>query len=608
MTTRPDQATEILQIYQANTQLQQVSIRKAKKIKNGLAIARLATVLLAAALVYYYWPAIDLSALSIIFCGIGLAILVFADAGKSEEIKNHGRLILINQHEIDALDQHLSAYADGLAFANPVHAYASDLDLFGPASLYQFLSRCHADQSKKLLSDHLLNPLPIQLIKEKQGAAKEIARKTEWSQQFQSNGMANPISFQTEKRLEQWIREPAGIFEKAYWKGLLVVYSLISLTILALFILDLLAFSSFLFWLVCFWVISSGISSKIQPTWILLSQIEPEMNALYEQIRALEDESFESVFLKDIKSKIQGTDNASGGSGIIRRFRGILKRFDYRLNFMVSFFLNTFLLWDLQQMIALTAWKNKNKVMLAPWFQAIADTEVIISLASLVHNKPDWCFPQINDRYFNLKAADLGHPLIAADKSILNSFAMEGLGKIAIITGSNMAGKSTFLRSLGTNLVLAFMGGPVCASAFEASGMRVLSSMRVADNLAENTSTFHAELKKLQFIIESVNRKEPVFILLDEVLRGTNSMDRHAGSKALIRQLIRQKAVAVIATHDTELARAESDHDPSSINNYHFDGQIIDGELFFDYQLRKGICESLNATLLMEKIGIHFEE
>ncbi len=605
MTTFQDQTAGILQFYHANIQRHQLSVRKARKAKSALALARLAVFLLAAALVYYYWPALGSSALSILFCGIGLGMLVYFDAAKSEQIKNHERLILINRHETDAMHQQLSAYDDGLMFSDPVHAYASDLDLFGQASIYQFLSRCHADQSKKLLAHHLLHPLSVAQIREKQEAAKEMAGKTEWSQQFQSNAMANPISFQTEKRLRQWIEEPAGIFEKSYWKGLLVIYSLISLTILAFYISDLISLSGFLLALVCFLGVSSLISAKVHPTWILLSRIEPEMNALYEQLHAFENESFQTAFNKELKNKISG----SGAPSVtIRQFRGILKRFDFRLNLLVFFFLNTFILWDLQQMIALVAWKKKNKHMLAPWFKAIAEIEVIISISSLIRNKPGWCFPLINDRYFNLKANDLGHPLIPPGNIVLNSFALEGLGKVAIVTGSNMAGKSTFLRSLGTNLVLAFMGAPVCASEFEASGMHLLSSMRVADNLAENTSTFHAELKKLQFIIENVNRGEPVFILLDEVLRGTNSDDRHAGSRALIRQLISEKAVAVMATHDTGLARSESDRDPGSVITYHFDSQIKDGELYFDYRLRKGICESLNATLLMKKIGIHFDD
>jgi DNA mismatch repair ATPase MutS len=170
-----------------------------------------------------------------------------------------------------------------------------------------------------------------------------------------------------------------------------------------------------------------------------------------------------------------------------------------------------------------------------------------------------------------------------------------------------MAGKSTFLRSLGVNTILAQMGAPVCASEFALSPVQLICSMRIADNLAENTSTFYAELKKLKTVIEAANLHQPVFILLDEILRGTNSLDRHIGSKALIRQLVKQEAIAVIATHDLELAKLKEEL-PDAIDNYHFDVQVANGdELYFDYKLKEGICNSLNASILMRKIGIELE-
>jgi hypothetical protein len=404
------------------------------------------------------------------------------------------------------------------------------------------------------------------------------------------------------------MQESPGIFERAYWKAVIIVYPLISLTALTLYVTGFLNDPQFLLCLLFFLGLSSLISTRIQRTWLLLSRIEPEMNALYEQIRILEETAFPSPCWQRIRNTVRGADRQSGASLVIRRFRTILKRFDFRLNLLVFAFLNSFFLWDLRQMIALVSWKKKNKDLLDPWIQAVAETEFIISLACLARNRPGWCFPDVHQPYFNLEATDFGHPLIPEDKNVLNSFALHGRPAIAIVTGSNMAGKSTFLRSLGTNLVLAFMGAPVCARSFKTSSLQLLSSMRVADNLAENSSTFHAELKKLQRIIEDVNRGEPVFILLDEVLRGTNSGDRHAGTTALIRQLIRKNAVAVVATHDTGLAAAESEHNAGAVSNYHFDGRITGEELFFDYRLQKGICQSLNATLLMKKIGIHFGE
>jgi DNA mismatch repair ATPase MutS len=166
-----------------------------------------------------------------------------------------------------------------------------------------------------------------------------------------------------------------------------------------------------------------------------------------------------------------------------------------------------------------------------------------------------------------------------------------------------MAGKSTFLRSAGINVVLAMMGSPVCAAELTVSNMKVISSMRVSDNLEENTSTFYAELKKLKHIIDAVKKHEKVFLLLDEILRGTNSADRHTGSKAFIKQLVKEKAFALVATHDLELTKL-ADEFPADIHNYHFDVQVKGDELYFDYFLKEGICTSMNASLLMKKIGI----
>ena len=337
----------------------------------------------------------------------------------------------------------------------------------------------------------------------------------------------------------------------------------------------------------------------------MLSRIQPEMDLLHEQLSLVEKENYSSQFMQSLQQRLNpsGQDPASSS---IRAFHRILKKFEYRMNWPVFLFLNSFLLWDLRQVLDLYDWKNKNQSKLQNWIAVIAEMELTISLASLVFNEPQWCMPEADEKYFHFQGTEIGHPLIPVASRITNDFSMDGAGKMAIITGSNMAGKSTFLRSLGINYVLAGIGAPVCARRMSLCDVRMISSMRVADNLAENTSTFYAELKKLQYIIEAVNRKERVFILLDEVLRGTNSTDRHMGTRALVRQLIRQNAVALIATHDTDLAHSESSD--LSVTNYHFEGKILNDELYFDYKIKKGVCESLNATTLMKKIGIHFED
>jgi hypothetical protein len=597
---------EILRIYQKKIEENTSVIGRLKKEKKILALGRLSSVITGFAVVWYFWPVARFVFPLIILFAILFVYLVFRDADKSETIKNCERLLRINRHELDSIGQNLEGYEDGRAFEDPAHAYASDLDLFGPSSIFQWLNRCHAEQSRKRLAAYLKDPMTSQSIAEKQQAVKEMAEKQTFSQQFQSLAMANPLTEKTEQRIRQWMNKPAGEFEKPFWEWTRNLYPLLSLAVLILYCLDYISTGYFLFWLIGFFAFSSLISVRINSVYELLSRIQPEMDSVHAQLHLVEKENFLTPLLSSLKNKLKppGYDSAAA---VMRDFHSILRKFDFRLNLVVFIVLNGFFLWDLRQLLALNEWKSKNQHQLGDWFEVIAEMEVIISLASLAYNEPDWCFPVVDDKYFHFHAEQMGHPLIGSENRVTNDFFLEGSGKIALITGSNMAGKSTFLRALGVNQVLGLMGAPVCARALSLGDSKLISSMRVADNLAESTSTFYAELKKLKFIIEAVNRKEPVFILLDEVLRGTNSTDRHKGSRALIRQLLESKSVAVMATHDTELALSESGTD-GSVSNYHFEGKIIEEELYFDYKIKKGICESLNATTLMKKIGIQFQD
>ena len=261
------------------------------------------------------------------------------------------------------------------------------------------------------------------------------------------------------------------------------------------------------------------------------------------------------------------------------------------------------MLWNLQQALDLEQWKKQYATDVESWFNTLGSFEALNSFATLHFNDPGSCFAVLHAQHFFIAAKELGHPLINKNKRVNNFIDIENRGELMLVTGSNMAGKSTYLRSVGINTVLAMAGAPVCANSFIISPVQLISSMRIADNLEESTSTFYAELKKLKTVIDKVNAGEKVFILLDEILRGTNSLDRHTGSEALIKQLIREKAAAIIATHDLGLAEIQKTY-PANILNYHFDVQVNNEELYFDYKLKPGVCTSLNASILMKKIGI----
>ena len=258
--------------------------------------------------------------------------------------------------------------------------------------------------------------------------------------------------------------------------------------------------------------------------------------------------------------------------------------------------------------IAIENWKRTNQQSLEDAFEVIAEFEALISISSLAINYPDWCFPQIAEgKGYTLSGKAIGHPLIKKDKRVVNDYELMDTLQIDIITGSNMAGKSTFLRTIGINAILALCGAPVCANSFEVSVMTILSYMRIKDSLNESTSTFKAELDRLQMLLAAVDSEQKIFFLIDEMLRGTNSVDKYLGSKAVIEQLIRKRGVGMVATHDLQIAELEHAY-PDYVRNYYFDIQVKDGEMLFDYKIKHGKCKTFNATMLLRQIGIEVGE
>ena len=535
-----------------------------------------------------------------IFIGVFLFILA-KHLDNNAEIENLRRLIQINQTEIEVLDHHFTHLPDGEEFKPEHHDYANDLDIFGRASLYQFINRCTSEQAKKLFAYWLLHSSSNEVITERQEAIKELAPQTEWRQQLQSYGIAHAITIDAEKKIDTWIEEPFQFINKQHWKLLRFFFPLISFSLLTLYLIGIIPSTAFFPLIILMLAISLGISKKIMPEYDKLNKVAPQLETLSDSVAWIEKANLKSNLLLELRNKY--IDRSVRSSQTIKKLKSILDRTDIRLNPLVFIPLNTFVFWDLQQVLILENWKKENKQHIDDWFHSLAEMESLSSLANLSFNHPDWAFPTISEQQGIVSAESLGHPLILKERLVTNSFSNEGNEGLSLITGSNMAGKSTFLRSVGVNMVLAMMGSAVYAKSLTVSNMKVISSMRISDNLEENTSTFYAELKKLKEVIEAVYRDEKVFLLLDEILRGTNSADRHTGSKALIKQLIQHNAVGLIATHDLELAKL-ADEFPNKLHNYHFDVQVAGNELYFDYKLKKGICTSMNASLLMKKIGI----
>ncbi|MBC7417183.1 MAG: DNA mismatch repair protein MutS, partial [Pedobacter sp.] len=289
----------------------------------------------------------------------------------------------------------------------------------------------------------------------------------------------------------------------------------------------------------------------------------------------------------------------------IRELAVIIQAFDARLNFLVGGILNVFLLWDVRCSIRLDKWQNQSSTDIIYALDRIGHFEELISFATFSHNYPVYVFPSIGADYL-FSATELGHPLIPEKNRVYNSFEFTPKPTVDIITGSNMAGKSTFLRTVGINMVLAYAGSVVCGERLSLSVFNLVSYMRIADSLNESTSTFKAELIRLKMILEHVQTKNNGFVLIDEMLRGTNSQDKYTGSKVFIEKLLSLNKPALFATHDLQLSNlAESN--PKQVRNFNFDIQINDGTMHFDYKIKNGPCKTFNAAILLKEIGLSID-
>jgi hypothetical protein len=588
-------------VYQQNIEQLENLLSALKRKQSQFGWLRLSIVLAVSIIAYFIFAAYGPWGWLVVGAGIvTFLILVSIDTVNNARILHTNNLLAINKDELSVLNNNYQHLYNGEGFQPAIHAYAADIDLFGEASLFQYVNRCSTEQGRTLLAANLLRPQPISIVKERNNAVVELSAKINWRQEFQALAMQQPITLNTEYKITDWLQTDDAAYAQNSWKYILPAYAAITVSSAIAALMDYIPGPVFSFIFLIYIIIGMSFSKKAVVAYKYLSGIVKPIDTLSNLVQHIEGHSFQGSHLKGLQNKLRSINGNTYSQ--IKELKDILNRFDLRLNVFVFIILNSFFLWDVWQMRSLNTWKANNKAVLPEAFAIIAEFEVVNSLSALHFNEPKWAFPAFED-FFALHGDNIGHPLLPASKRVTSDFVLNGTGKVALITGSNMAGKSTFLRSLAVNIVLAQIGAPVCASSFTLSSMDVMSSMRIADNLAENTSTFYAELKKLESIIKAVKEHRPLFVLLDEILRGTNSLDRHIGSKALIRQLIKEQAVAIIATHDVELTQLSEEY-PSALDNYHFDVQVENDELFFDYKLKDGVCQSLNASLLMKKIGI----
>ena len=535
-----------------------------------------------------------------------LLLIVFAVCLKKhaaciERQQHNERLKIINRQELDCLKGDFSAYAPGSRYVNAKHYYTSDLDIFGEHSLFRYLNRTTSPSGSDMLAEWLSSPACTEEIEARQESVIELAGMIDLRQEMYAVGLKyKDISGELPEFIE-WLRGDAVL--SGNHKLLRAMHILPWVTLAAIITSACGWLPSFVAWF--FVVVHFGIFGltyrKINILHQQVSRKAQFISAYSELIGLTTGFEFKSPYLAALRNCFIET----AALRQIRDLQNRVKKLDYRLNMMFTP-VNLLFFFDYKHLVHLERWRAGAGRQLPLWFDALAKIEALSSFANMLRNNPLWTMPRISDEYFTLEAENMGHPLILEKERVCSDFSLSGAGRIAVVTGSNMSGKSTFERSIGVNITLALAGAPVCASAFTVANCLLYTYMRIADNLEEHTSSFYAELKRLKRLIDYTRDGKKVFFLLDEVLRGTNSRDRQIGSAALIRQLARQQASGVVATHDLSLGELEREL-PDNVRNFHFDVQINGEDMSFDYKLRKGICASLNASILMKKMGIDLD-
>lgn len=518
---------------------------------------------------------------------------------KEKEKTLYSNLIEINQKEIQALEENYSSFDDGKEFTDPHHHFTFDLDIFGEGSIFQMINRTVTQLGKKKLAGYLQQPLKdIKEIKSRQDSLLELAKYTRWRQFFAAKGKSND---EQDLKLIHTISKQKTISNAQNLRWQVILLPTISLSCLLLSALDIIPWG----YLLVAIFLNGGVMYSYRKVITRFYQgFGNQSNILgkyKEVLQLIEEKEFETEQLKELKNQLLTQEKKA--SQIIEELRKTMARFDYRANLIFAMIFEPLLAWDLICIYQLNQWQVKYAESVNRWFEIIAEFDALSSLANLNHNNPEWTLPKVEDGDFHLTANDLKHPLIKSAKSIGNDFRLNGLGQIAIITGANMAGKSTFLRTVGVNIILAMNGTRACASWLSLRPIQLFTNMRTTDNLQNDESYFFAELQRLKAILDEIKSGKEVFVIIDEMLKGTNSEDKLSGSMKLIDQLISLHAVGMVATHDLKLTSLAEKY-PNKITNKCFEIQLNQDELVFDYKLIDGVTTTMNANFLMKKMGL----
>lgn len=592
--------------YTERLSLTEGQLQQVKKQIFRISMLRLALFIAGIAGLYFFFNQTTLLIICICLTFLPLFILVKIHNRffiRKEWLETQARII---QEELQALSGDYSSFEDGKEYVNPEHPYSFDLDIFGRRSLFQSINRTCTFFGKVRLAEWLQNHLHEKTsIEKRQEMIREISEHTLFREQFRVAGLVHHGQSSDAEKIQAWSQSPAQYLHAGWVKtfiwGVPVINSLLLITSLA-------GWTSFS-WLGLsfgiFLVLSFGIIKRatyIQETY---GKQLKSLNGYARLIALAKAEEWKSAGMQELMERF----NLNGQSPVqaLQQLSKELDRLDLRNNQFLYVLLEGSIFFQLQEIVRIERWKVRYGQHISEWLETVGELDALCSLGTFAYNHPQYTYPELTEKPFCFLATQMGHPLMPASQCVKNDATIPSRPFFLIITGANMAGKSTYLRTIGVNYLLACIGAPVCCEKLKLHPNQLITSLRTSDSLSDNESYFFAELKRLKRIIDLLNQGQQLFIILDEILKGTNSMDKQKGSFDLIRQFMQLKANGIIATHDLLLGSLIKQF-PEEIRNYCFEADIKENELTFSYKLREGVAQNMNACFLMKKMGIILQE
>ncbi|GAB6169284.1 MutS family DNA mismatch repair protein [Clostridium carnis] len=592
--------------YTSEIKEREVELDKLNKVIKKLSILRLIIVIGAIITGYLFYKNENLLFTIISLVGfLGVFIIVAYVHNNKIILKKKCSIYLKeNNNGLKRIDGTWREFEDkGEEFLDENHGFINDLDVFGNNSLFQWINSTKTKFGRKALANNLkLTKLPSKIdIEKRQEAIKELSNKIKWRQELIVRSTFNKACKEESEDLIKWAKNPIKINKTLG----LIPYIFITITIISIVLVSfkILPISYLILVFMINYLVVKYFTRELTEVVNLFHKHKNDIKAYSNILELIEDEKFNSSFLNELKGQLNNNSNKNCKQEM-KALKNLVDWLGDSSSNAYYLILNVTVLSDIFILINLENWRKENGEYLETWLNVMGEFEALSSISNIAFDFEAWTYPKIEENII-VSGTYIGHPILG-ERAETNSFSLKNSDKVALITGSNMSGKSTFLRTIGLNLLLSYIGAPTYSKSFSCGVFNIYTCMRTKDNLEENISSFYAEILRIKSLIIAAKSGEKVFFLLDEIFKGTNSMDRHQGAKVLISQLVNCNGTGLVSTHDLELCDLEGKKD--WIVNYNFQEYYEGNSIKFDYKLRVGRSTTQNAIHLMKLAGIDFED